>query len=118
MDAAIAATTYKLVTAATLGDGYGSPSTMTLAGEQLVGMDAKKYGAASRLTRGKVSAINAGYSINGDMADIVVDGADFQIPGDSGALLVSDSGNNPIYIPLQNGPLLIAQNHESDFTVF
>lgn len=105
MDAAMASTTSSLISNSTPGDGYGIPSS-TIAGAY-IGMPVQKYGRSSRLTDGKVSAINVIIGINywcGSarfVNQIAIQPArktaEFAIAGDSGSLIVTDDANaNPV----------------------
>jgi hypothetical protein len=105
MDAAMASTTVDLISNSTPGDGYGIPSSTTAAA--YVGMPVQKYGRSSRLTKGKVSAINVIIGINYGAGSarfvnqIAIQPArkntEFAIGGDSGSLVVSDNSSaNPV----------------------
>ncbi|MHC4499388.1 MAG: chymotrypsin family serine protease, partial [Planctomycetota bacterium] len=60
MDAAIARSSDANLSNATPSDGYGKPKSATLpAGLNLLNMSVKKYGRTTRLTKGKVYAVNA-----------------------------------------------------------
>ncbi|HEY1372910.1 MAG TPA: hypothetical protein VGH50_10615 [Candidatus Binatia bacterium] len=118
VDAAIAATTTSDVQNQ-FWDGATSPSSTTQSAT--VGLAVRKYGAASKLTIGKVAAINATLNIdygNGQIARFVN-----QIEfsgckpgcikfGDSGSLLITDdSAHNPVgllFAGNQNGKIAFA----------
>ncbi|MCZ7556261.1 MAG: S1 family peptidase [Bacteroidia bacterium] len=105
MDAAMASTTVDLISNSTPTDGYGIPSSTTAAA--YIGMPVQKYGRSSRLTEGKVSAINVIVGINYSCGSarfinqIAIQPArknsEFAIAGDSGSLVVTDDSNaNPV----------------------
>ena len=98
IDAAIAETTTADVGNSTPSDGYGTPSSTTVAAS--VGQTVQKYGRTTSLTTGEVTAINAtvdtGY--NSGTARFVnqIMFTDISQGGDSGSLIVTnDSDNNP-----------------------
>ena len=102
IDAAIASTTTLSVGNATPSDGYGTPKSTTVGAYLNQGI--QKYGRTTSLTKGNVVAINAtiniGYSSGTArfINQIIVYGSRgaFIKPGDSGSLLVSDPGKNPV----------------------
>ncbi|OGG56252.1 MAG: hypothetical protein A3F84_10290 [Candidatus Handelsmanbacteria bacterium RIFCSPLOWO2_12_FULL_64_10] len=101
IDAAIAASSTANLGNTTPSNGYGTPSsTATTA---FVGQLVQKYGRTTKLTKGKVTGINAtvnvGYSSGTAhfVGQIVVQGTKpFIKAGDSGSLLVTDPGKNPV----------------------
>jgi hypothetical protein len=101
VDAAIAATTTVLLGNATPTDGYGTPKSQTTVAA--VNDAVQKYGRTTKLTKGTITAINAtvnvGYSLGTALFvnQIVVYGnKPFIKAGDSGSLLVTDPGRNPV----------------------
>lgn len=101
IDAAIALSSTSLLGNATPSDGYGPPAN-TSAPAQL-GQRVQKYGRTTSLTKGTVSAINATVLVTYSSGTarfvkqiIVTSGSAFILPGDSGSLLVSDPGRNPV----------------------
>lgn len=102
VDAAIATTTTNDLAVATPSNGYGTPKSATVAAT--VGLRVQKYGRTTALTTGSISGINAtvnvGYS-NGtarfvDQIVVAGDKGGFIRAGDSGSLLVTDPGRNPV----------------------
>jgi hypothetical protein len=101
VDAAIAVTNTGFLGKATPADGYGTPNSQTTAAA--VNAAVKKYGRTSKLTKGTITGINAtvnvGYSRGTALFvnQIVVYGnKPFIKAGDSGSLLVTDPGLNPV----------------------
>lgn len=101
VDAAIAETTKDDLGNATPADGYGTPKSVTVVAA--VGDAVQKYGRTTQLTKGTVTAINAtvnvGYSTGTALfvhQIVVSSGKPFIKPGDSGSLLVTDPGREPV----------------------
>ena len=101
IDAAIAVSSVTNLGKATPSNGYGLPKSGIVGAS--VGQRVQKYGRTSQLTRGQVSGINAtvnvGYgSGTARFINQVVVGSSkaFIKPGDSGSLLVTDPGRNPV----------------------
>jgi len=101
IDAALASVAADMVGNATPADGYGTPKSETAAPS--VGQKVQKYGRSSSLTKGTVLGINARISvIYGSRVavftdQIMVSGkSGFIKPGDSGSLLVTYPGRNPV----------------------
>jgi len=100
IDAAIALTNIDMVGNAPPSGGYGTPNSITAAAyvNQLV----KKYGRTTGLTEGEVYALNAtvrvGYSSGTArfVGQIIITPGGFSDGGDSGSLIVTLEGNNPI----------------------
>jgi hypothetical protein len=101
VDAAIAITDIASLGNATPADGYGTPKS----GATAAGLNdaVQKYGRTTKLTKGTITAINAtvnvGYSRGTALFvnQIVVYGnKPFIKAGDSGSLLVTDPGRNPV----------------------
>ena len=100
VDAAIAETTTSLLGNATPSDGYGIPKSTTTA--PAIRMKVKKYGRTTGLTNGKIAFINAtvnvGYSSGTArfVNQIIISPGTFSAGGDSGSLIVTQRGNNPV----------------------
>jgi len=101
VDAAIASVTAEMVGSATPADGYGTPKNETVTPR--AGQKVQKYGRSSSLTKGTILAVHARISvIYGSRVavftdQIMVSGkAGFIKPGDSGSLLVTYPGRNPV----------------------
>jgi hypothetical protein len=101
IDAAIALSDTGKLGNATPSNGYGTPKSSTV--WAYVGMQVQKYGRTTALTKGKIYAINAtvnvGYS-SGTARLVnqiwVYSNKPFIKAGDSGSLLVTDPGKNPV----------------------
>ena len=108
MDAAIAVTSAGNVGTATPPDGYGAPSTTPAAAA--IGMGVQKYGRTTGFQLGAVQDVNFSvdvcYFALGEFCfpgyearfvdQISVSGASFSAPGDSGSLMVTQGGNQPV----------------------
>jgi hypothetical protein len=101
VDAAIALVTTSTVGTATPADGYGTPSSTTAAAS--LNLPVQKYGGATSLTTGTVTAINATikvlYPRHGPATfrkQIGIGPSSFSGSGDSGSLIVTQTGNNPV----------------------
>lgn len=101
MDAAIASTNVSLLDKATPANGYGTPDSTIVSA--FVGQAVQKYGERSRLSRGKVKGINATVLVEYDAGTarfvnqiIVGSSLPFIRSGDSGSLLVTRPGLNPV----------------------
>lgn len=102
IDAAIALSDTGKLGNATPSNGYGTPKSSTV--WAYVGMQVQKYGRTTALTKGKIYAINAtvnvGYSSGTArlVNQIWVYGSKgaFIKAGDSGSLLVTNPGKNPV----------------------
>jgi hypothetical protein len=97
IDAAIALSSEANLSNATPSDGYGKPKSATLpAGLNLLNKSVKKYGRTTRLTKGKVYAVNATINVGYDTGtarfvnQIVITPGGFSGGGDSGSLIVCD----------------------------
>jgi len=82
-------------------NGYGTPQPSPVSAE--VGLNVQKYGRTTQLTKGTITAVNAilnvGYSSGTAKFEdqiIVESGKPFIKAGDSGSLLVTDPGSNPV----------------------
>lgn len=101
IDAAIALSSKDNLGTATPSDGYGVPSSQTVAAE--LEMLVQKYGRKTSLTKGEVTGINATVYVEYDSGvarfvdQIVITGPRFIKAGDSGSLAVTDdSACNPV----------------------
>jgi len=94
---------------ATPQDGYGTPSsdTLALSFPEYQDLPVQKYGRTTGLTHGKVDSISwtgriyygsGGFAIFVDQIGIIgtLETPSFSQPGDSGSLIVTDDGNNPV----------------------
>ena len=118
IDAAIAVSSPVKLGNATPSNGYGLPKSGIL--PAFVGQKVQKYGRTSQLTRGQVTGINAtvnvGYSSGtARFINQIVIGSRkaFIKAGDSGSLLVTDSGRNPVgllYAGTSSGRTAIAND--------
>ena len=116
IDAAIALSDTDKLGNATPSNGYGTPNSITVSAS--VGQKVQKYGRTSQLTKGQVTGINAtvnvGYSSGTArfINQIVVGSRKaFIKAGDSGSLLVTDPGKNPVgllYAGTSSGKTAIA----------
>lgn len=103
-DAAIVQTDETLVSNATPPDGYGVPSCVVL--NPTVGMQVQKVGRTSKRTFGRITGVNTTVVIMHAGGSVLFTGqitvanrapsSVFTQPGDSGSLLVSDPGRNPV----------------------
>ena len=100
IDAAIALSSTSLLGNATPSNGYGTPKTTTAAA--YVGQAVQKYGRTTGLTTGKVYAINATVNVGYDSGvarfinQIIITPGTFSSGGDSGSLIVTETGKNPV----------------------
>lgn len=100
VDAAIALSSTANLGRSTPSDGYGTPKSATV--QAFIGQKVQKYGRTTKLTRGKVYALNAtvdvGYSSGTArfVGQIIVTPGTFIKAGDSGSLMVTDPGRNPV----------------------
>ena len=101
VDAAIALSSTALLGTATPADGYGTPESTIVAAT--VGEPVQKYGRTTSLTSGAITGVNAIVKVSYDSGvarfvnQIIVESATpFIKAGDSGSLLVTDPGRNPV----------------------
>ena len=101
IDAAIALSSTSDLDTSTPSDGYGTPKSNTVAAG--VGMDVQKYGRTTSLTNGTILAINTTVDVayfNGTARFVNQICVESQKPfikaGDSGSLMVTDPGRNPV----------------------
>lgn len=99
IDAAIALSSTSLLGNATPADGYGTPRATTVGA--VPGLRVMKYGRTTGQTKGRVDAVNA--TVNVDygtpgvarfVGQVVIVGGGFSAGGDSGSLIVVQSGTD------------------------
>lgn len=102
IDAAIAMSSTELLTNSTPTDGgYGTPSS-TIVRFARPGLEVMKYGRTTELTVGVVDSVHAsvavGYSTGTArfVRQIIVTPGGFSAGGDSGSLVVTSDGSNPV----------------------
>lgn len=115
IDAAIALSSIANLGNATPSDGYGLPKSAPVAA--IIHQAVQKYGRTTSLTKGAVTGINATFYIGYSSGtarfvnQIVVESRKpFIKPGDSGSVLVTDPGRNPV-------GLLFAGNRTGKFAL-
>jgi hypothetical protein len=113
MDAAIALSTTAMLGNATLANGYGVPGTVPVAPS--VGLDVKKYGRTTSLTFGEVAEINLTVDVCYRVTVIFctksarfvnqvgITPGNFSAGGDSGSLIVTQTGNQPVALLFAGG---------------
>lgn len=107
VDAAIALSSTADLGNSTPGDGYGTPSSIDK--NASVSEKVQKYGRTTGLTKGRIWAINVTVNVNyGDVdgdgdndvarfvGQLAVRGGGFSAGGDSGSLVVTQSGDQPV----------------------
>jgi hypothetical protein len=101
VDAAIARSSKDILGNSTPSNGYGTPKSTTVLAS--VNQAVQKYGRTTSLTKGTVTGINAIVDVSYSSGtarfinQIVVSSLrPFIKPGDSGSLLVTDPGRNPV----------------------
>ncbi len=101
VDAAIAQSLPANLGNATPSNGYGKPKSITVAPS--LNQSVQKYGRTTALTKGWIAGINATFTVtystgNALFVDqiVVQSRKPFLKPGDSGSLLVTDPGRNPV----------------------
>jgi hypothetical protein len=101
VDAAIAISDSDRLGNATPKGGYGTPQSASV--PAFIGQNVQKYGETTRLTKGQVTGIDATVSVEYDsgpaqfVGQIIVESRTaFIKAGDSGALLVTKPGANPV----------------------
>ena len=102
IDAAIALSSTANLGRATPSNGYGTPRNSPTAA--VVGQAVQKYGRTTSLTKGTVVATNATILVNYGAAGtarfvnqiVVLGGKPFSKAGDSGSLIVTNPGRNPV----------------------
>ena len=100
IDAAIAWCTPDMLGNSTPATSYGTPSSTIAAAS--VGLAVMKHGRTTGLTYGQVYAVNATINVDYDSGtarfinQIVITPGTFSDGGDSGSLIVTETGNNPV----------------------
>lgn len=102
IDAAIARVSVDQVGTGTPGEGYGTPSSAST--PAALGLVVQKYGRTTGLTKGTVTGMNATVMIKYDkgqtkfIKQVIVQGSGgpFSDGGDSGSLIVTETGNHPV----------------------
>lgn len=101
IDAAIALSSTGALGNSTPADGYGAPKSATVS--EALGLSVQKYGRTTSLTKGTITGINATVNVSYSSGTarfvdqiIVQSTRPFIKAGDSGSLLVTDPGRNPI----------------------
>jgi hypothetical protein len=101
MDAALVATTAALSGNATPCDGYGTPSSTVAT--PTANLKVKKFGRTTRLTSGVIAAVNVTVDVAYTATNIArftgqvyIATPNFIGPGDSGALIVTETDNKPV----------------------
>lgn len=101
IDAAIAESDTYTLGNATPSDGYGTPSSNTT--EPLLSMPVQKYGRTTGLTKGSIIGINSSVKVTYGtnkyayfIGQIIIYKPGFSKAGDSGALIVTQNGKNPV----------------------
>jgi hypothetical protein len=92
----------QIVMACTPADGYGFPSSKVV--PPTIGMRVLKYGRTTGLRKGKIRGLNANVTVaysRGliffvNQIDVYGDDIGFGMPGDSGSLVVTAQGHNPV----------------------
>jgi hypothetical protein len=106
MDAAIALSSPANLGTSTLADGYGTPTETPVSA--FVGQLVKKYGRTTSMTQGQVSEVNVTVTVCYEVVTIfctksarfvnqvAITPGSFSAGGDSGSLVVTQEGNNPV----------------------
>jgi hypothetical protein len=101
IDAAIALSSTDLLDKATPSDGYGTPKSTTVSPS--INQSVQKYGRTTALTKGTIVGINATVDVSYSSGTarfvnqiVVYSSKPFIKPGDSGSLLVTYPGGNPV----------------------
>ncbi|MFC1966381.1 PKD domain-containing protein [Chloroflexota bacterium] len=108
VDAAVASTTTDMIGQSTpTATGYGIPSSTIVRAS--VGLPVQKHGRTTALTTGTVIGINAIILVEYDRGiarfegQIEVGGSNFSAQGDSGSLIVTSDGFNPVALLFAGG---------------
>jgi len=122
VDAAIYQVTTGMVDVSTRSNGYGAPMAITRDAE--LDLDVMKYGRSTAQTHGYIDAVGVTLIVNyadGESARFVDqmviksddDSIDFSLPGDSGALVVADGGDDdrkPVGLVFASGKNITVAN--------
>ncbi|MHC4558509.1 MAG: fibronectin type III domain-containing protein [Planctomycetota bacterium] len=96
------------------GGGYGTPSSTTVTAEP--GLAVQKYGRTTGLTTGVVTSVNGAFLVRYSRGfavfyeQIVIEVPDFSAGGDSGSLIVTQAGNNPVALLFAGSDTLTIAN--------
>src|SRR5262245_55176204 len=113
MDAAIALSSVTDLGASTPDDGYGAPSAVTT--PAFIGQAVQKYGRTTGLQLGNVAALDVSVDVCYLLlfntcfqearfaGQISVSPGPFSAPGDSGSLIVTQGGNQPVALLFAGG---------------
>ncbi len=118
VDAAIALSSTIDIGNSTPTGGYGTPNSNVVSA--FVNQEVQKYGRTTGLTTGTVTATNASIIVRYNSGQARFDGqivfgpGSFSQPGDSGALIVTQSGNNPVALLFAGGDDVTFGNPISD----
>jgi hypothetical protein len=110
IDAAIAISSTNLLGNATPADGYGTPKSQIVA--PALRLKLQKYGRTTGLTAGKITAINATVNVAYDSGvarfvdQIIIIPGGFSAGGDSGSLVVTQKGSNPVGLLFAGSPTI------------
>lgn len=101
MDAAIASSSIDILSNATPSNGYGTPKSQIAS--PVLSQNVQKYGRTTSLTKGTIWGINSTVNVMYDFGTarfvnqiVVYSNKPFIKPGDSGSLLVTNPGRNPV----------------------
>lgn len=120
MDAAIALSSAAMLSNATLPGGYGTPMSTTA--PATLNLNVQKYGRTTGLTTGSVSGVNATVDVCYDsiggvclkaarfVNQIVVTPGSFSAGGDSGSLIVTNPGRQPVGLLFAGSATLTVAN--------
>jgi len=114
IDAAIAWSSTDLLGKATPSNGYGTPKSSPVRAK--VRLSVKKYGRTTGQTQGRVYAVNAKVDVGYDSGvarfvnQIIVTPGSFSAGGDSGSLVVTADGNNPVGLLFAGSPTMTVCN--------
>jgi len=120
IDAAIALSSTETLGNATPYDGYGTPNSVTTSA--FIGQAVQKYGRTTGLTTGYVTMINARVNVGYDTGvatfvnQIIIEGSDgsFSAGGDSGSLIVTQGGTNPVGLLFAGNSTITIANRIDD----
>ena len=127
IDAAIAVSSTADLGNATPADGYGLPKTAIVS--ESLGQAVQKYGRTTSLTKGTITGINATVNVRYSSGtarfvdQIIIEGArgPYFKAGDSGSLLVTDPGRNPVgllFAGNRSGKLAVANRIDLVLSAF
>jgi hypothetical protein len=114
IDAAIALSSTDNLGKATPSDGYGTPKSATTTA--YINQKVKKYGRTTGLTNGRITGLNATVNVGYDggvarfVGQIIIGPGNFSAGGDSGSLIVTQTGNNPVGLLFAGSPSYTVAN--------